>query len=88
MHFFENSDPSFTGEGWQFLTSFPSLSKSYNVSNETEDCQKLDDGNIVTMLTVGTSTGNFLSFKIFYRIQDNKPYIHLIISGDKHKHKA
>ena len=46
---------------WSFLTKFPSLSKAYSYnpsgSEETEDCRKVDDGSIVSLLIAGTVSG-------------------------------
>lgn len=48
---------SVSQDGWDFLTNFPSLSKAYSSSEDKEECQKLHDGGIVTLLAAGTKTG-------------------------------
>ena len=45
-------------EGWDFLTNFPSLSKAYSGSEEKEECQKLHDGGMVTLMAAGTRNGD------------------------------
>jgi hypothetical protein len=47
-------------DGWEFLTSFPALSKAYSGSEEKEECQKLYDGGLATLLAAGTKNGQKL----------------------------
>jgi hypothetical protein len=54
-------------DGWDFLTNFPSLSKAYSGSEDKEECQKLHDGRIVTLMAAGTKNG-----AIFFNALEHK----------------
>ena len=55
-----------TGKHWDFLAKFPSLSRAYSYTpsglmsgsggqkEDNEDCRKINDGGIVTLLMVGS----------------------------------